>query len=212
MRFVEEKKKKKYYIGIDEVGRGCLAGPVVVGGVMICEDFDFSEMKEDLRDSKKMTRLQREKWFEYLKDNNEAICEVCKIKAEEIDKINISASANKAAFKVFQRLIKKADGEVRVVLDGGLFLKDKENQKGVVSGGVEVMTVKKADNKFKEVMMASVYAKVSRDSHMKRMGRFYPSYGFADHKGYGTKAHIDSIRRFGPIPGFHRKSFLKKII
>lgn len=211
----KEDKRKKYYIGIDEVGRGCLAGPVTVAAVAIPSDSDIWAIEGEFNDSKKMTPLGREKWAAKIREKEEIFYEICSLPAQKVDEINISAAASLAAYKAFGKLIKKleTDSEIKVTLDGGLYLRDKCRQAMIIQKKkIEARTVIKADANYKEVMLASIVAKVFRDSKMTRLAKKYPGFGFAEHKGYGTKAHMKAIRENGPITGLHRQTYLKKLI
>ncbi len=212
---MESKERKKYYIGIDEVGRGCLAGPVAVAAVAIPYDSDVWMIEGEFNDSKKMTEIQRERWAAYVKIKEGISYEVCSLPAEKIDEINISAAASLAAYRAFNKLTKRleADCEIEVTLDGGLYLKNKRSQEALGRRrSIGIKTAIKADANYKEVMLASIVAKVWRDEKMTKLVRKYPAYGFAAHKGYGTRAHVKAIRENGAIPGIHRQTFLKKVI
>jgi len=198
-------------VGIDEVGRGCLAGPVTVCAVSVSEKFRMPADMPELRDSKKMTRTQREVWCKWIKKNGReaGVCyAVSSVSPKIIDKINISQAANLAAWRSYGKVMKITGSELlaEVILDGGLFLKNRLFQEGATD--IPAKTVIKADDTFIEVKMASVVAKVTRDSMMRKMGAKLPNYGFEIHKGYGTKAHREAIKRGGRIDGIHRNSFM----
>lgn len=221
----------RYIIGIDEVGRGSLAGPIVVcavavprgwratqASVMTCHNGGRrSELSRTaLRDSKKLSAEQRKAWFEYL-IRQPALCySVARIYPRRIDKINIARSANLAAHLAYSRLAKNYKLKIKnssVYLDGGLYL-----GKGVPAGHFSkedkpaiVRTVVRGDEKFTAVKIASILAKVFRDRYMARLAKRYPDYGFEIHKGYGTKAHMAAIRRHGPSE-IHRLTFIKNIM
>lgn len=204
-------------IGIDEVGRGCLAGPVVVVALGFRDGEIFAGAPEILRDSKKMTPGQRLKWAEFISQKaseGKLIFAVASISPERIDKLNISGAANEAAYRALKKITGGFAGErVSVILDGGLYLKSKGFQERTNQRtGISVKTVIKADGTYREVMMASVFAKVFRDRKMMRVNRRFPVYGFDGHKGYGTEAHIKAIKTFGPVSKVHRRSFLHGIL
>lgn len=205
------KKKSGMIIGIDEVGRGCLAGPVTVCAVSVSEKFIIPGSLPELRDSKKMTRAQREAWCKWIRKNGKeaGICyAVSSVSPKLIDRLNISQAANLAAWRSYGKLIRpmESDQLTKVILDGGLFLKNRLFQEGMAD--ISVKTVIKADATFLEVKMASVVAKVTRDAMMRKMGAKLPGYGFEVHKGYGTKAHKEAIEKGGRIDGIHRNSFM----
>ena len=219
-------------IGIDEVGRGCLAGPVTVSAVFIPAGFKEPAGLPDLRDSKLMTRLQREAWYEWVKkegaEKGIAIA-VSSVMPRSVDRVNISMAANLAAWRSVNKLLYLQAGtgvsrfeacpscqsfaEVEIILDGSLYLKSRTFQKkgDFPFGPLTVKTVIGADRKFKEVKLAAIMAKVTRDAYMGRMAEKYPEFGFERHKGYGTKLHFEAIKKRGTIEGFHRKTFLKSL-
>jgi len=201
----------RYIVGIDEVGRGCLTGPVVVTALAMPLNVKFKNQKSKLRDSKKLSREQREEWFRYIKQHPEVLYCVASVSSQVIDKINISAAANLAAYRASNKLI--TDNRLlltkhRIYLDGGLYIKSKKYQKEFFTNAE---TVIKGDEKIKAIALASIVAKVSRDARMTRLHKKYPQYSLDIHKGYGTKVHRAAIRRHGPSE-VHRHSFLKNII
>lgn len=211
-------------IGIDEVGRGCLAGPVTVSAAFVPAGFKEPAGLPELRDSKLMTRLQREAWYDWVK--NEGLSRgiaiaISSVSPRVVDRINISMAANLAAWRSVNKLLCFQNGigadlsrskfaKAEIILDGSLYLKSRTFQKrgDFPSGPLCARTVTGADRKFKEVKLAAIVAKVTRDAYMRRMAEKYPGYGFEAHKGYGTRAHLEAIRREGIIEGFHRKTFL----
>lgn len=193
-------------IGIDEVGRGCLAGPVVVAVAMVTGNVRNAKLGS-LKDSKKLSAHQREAWFEHFKNNSRIAYAVARVYPRRIEAVNISNAANLAAHRAFVRLIKKqalSAGNIRktrIFLDGGLFIKNRKSQPA------NAKTIIKGDEKIPAVAIASIIAKVTRDDLMKRLGKKYPAYGFEIHKGYGTRIHRDAIARYGPMEA-HRLTFL----
>jgi len=195
----------KYVIGIDEVGRGSLAGPVVVAAVSIRSGHAISNSRLGrLRDSKHLTRKQREGWSRHFKNHPQVTHMIARVYPRTIERINISRAANTAASRAFQRL-SECNGFTRsnhkIFLDGGLFLgRDKNfpNAKTVVRG----------DQKIPAIKIASIIAKVSRDRFMKRLAMRYPKYGFEIHKGYGTELHRKALKKHGPSNA-HRLTFLR---
>ena len=198
----------KYVIGIDEVGRGPLAGPVVVCAAAIPEGWRIRIMNYELgklKDSKQLTSRQREDWFKYFKKQPKISYAIARVSPKVIDRINISAAANLAAWRAYGRLIRKSkikSKNVGVFLDGGLFLKEK----GFYPGA---KTIIKGDQKIPAVSIASIIAKVYRDRLMDKMAKKGPGYGFEVHKGYCTKKHYSALKKLGPS-SIHRLTFLKK--
>ncbi|MGN0317262.1 MAG: ribonuclease HII [Lachnospira sp.] len=183
----------RYICGIDEAGRGPLAGPVVAGAVILPKDSRILY----INDSKKLSEKKRDELFDIIK--NEAISYgIGIVSCEVIDEINI--------LQATYRAMKEAISKLNVQPD--LLLND-----AVTIPGVDIRQVPiiKGDAKSQSIAAASILAKVTRDRIMYDMDERYPEYGFAAHKGYGTKAHMDAIREFGPCP-IHRKTFIKNII
>ena len=180
--------------GIDEAGRGPLAGPVVVGCVILPKD----SMIEGVNDSKKISEAKREKLYEQIIE--EAISwSVGIVDHEEIDKINILNATKKALTLAVDGLKVKPD---RILVDA---------LQGIDTLGIPYTSIIKGDAKNYSIAAASIIAKVTRDRIMLEWDKVYPEYGFAKHKGYGTSAHIQAIRENG-ICTIHRKTFVKKFI
>ena len=206
----------KRTFGIDEVGRGALAGPVVVAVVALPKGFKAKDAKlGELRDSKKLSAKKREAWAGYLKDRPDFCCALARVYPRQIEKHNISRAANMAAERAFWRLSKNTyiagaagtrayASKTAVFLDGGLFLGN-----GGHTPGITAKTVVKGDETIPAITVASIVAKVHRDRMMVRLGKKYPAYGFEVHKGYGTYAHRAAIKKHGPSDA-HRLTFLKK--
>ena len=200
---------KKFEIGIDEVGRGCLAGAVVVAAVLIESNFKPPKYLPELRDSKKMTPKQREVWVEWI-ENGALNFAVSVIDTKTIEELNISGAANLGAWKSLGEILNDCPNiEASVVLDGGLFIKDKKFQEEFAKQEKikSIKTVNGADRKFSSVRLASVLAKVLRDDDMRYLAIKHPEYGFDKHKGYGTAEHKRAIEKNGLIEGVHRKQF-----
>jgi ribonuclease HII len=199
----EIKNNIKYIIGIDEVGRGPLAGPVALGAFCVKKDFNFKKLL-GIRDSKKLTPEKREYFLKKileLQKNKEVDFAVSYISAKEIDKIGISPAIKKALKNSLKKINKNRD-ECSIFLDGGLYAPEEyKRQKTIIKG----------DDKIKVISCASVVAKVLRDRLMCKLAKKYPKYGFDIHKGYGTKKHCESIRKNG-ICLEHRKCFLKNFV
>jgi ribonuclease HII len=194
----------EYIVGIDEVGRGPIAGPVAVCAFLCKHDFfDQIDLKTPLRDSKKLSKKQREEWFVFLKKcKNDGLCDyaVSFVSSENIDKFGIVPSIKKALSASILKIVKNPQ-EVSVFLDGGLRAPDEFiNQETIIKG----------DELHKVISCASIVAKVSRDAVMTNYAKEYPDYGFEKHSGYGTKGHYQAIKKHG-TSAIHRKSFIKNI-
>ena len=184
----------KFICGIDEAGRGPLAGPVVVASVIMPAD----SMIEGVNDSKKISEKKREELYE--KIIKEAISYgVAIIGQDEIDKVNILNATKKGLTISLQELTQKPD----------LILVDALNH--IDTLGIPYDSIIKGDAKCYSIAAASIIAKVTRDRIMREWDKIYPEYGFEKHKGYGTASHIKAIREFGLCP-IHRKTFTKHFI
>lgn len=196
----------RYIIGIDEVGRGPLAGPVVVAAVCIPEHLKLHQTKLGRpRDSKQLSERVRESWFAYATNHPDIIYAIAKVSPRVIDRINISRAANRAALRVWTK-IHETKGislkNTRTFLDGGLYL-------GVKTKSVELgaKTIIRGDSKISAISLASSIAKVTRDRLMVRLAKQHPEYRFEIHKGYGTALHLRKLKKHGPSP-IHRLTFL----
>lgn len=177
--------------GVDEAGRGPLAGPVCAAAVILPPHLEIP----GLDDSKKLTDKRRRELFPLIKE--QAIAYGIGLAShEEIDQINIL----QATFLAMQRAIDQLEGKADFALIDGNREKD---------FGLPVMTVVKGDSRSANIAAASILAKVTRDDIMEEMAEVYPQYGFEIHKGYGTKAHYEALRTYGASP-IHRMTFLKK--
>lgn len=196
----------RYIIGIDEVGRGSLAGSVTVAAVAAPAGFTVRNRKlGPLKDSKKLSPLAREKWRRYFAEHPRISYAIARVYPRAIERMNISRAANLAALRAFHRLLKHTslpESRTRIFLDGGLFL-------GNNTEFPRSKTVVRGDEKFQVIKIASIIAKVSRDRFMKRLAKRYPRYGFEIHKGYGTRAHLRAIKKYGPSEA-HRLTFIPK--
>ena len=189
-------------IGIDEVGRGPLAGPVVVTALALPENCDLSSSGLPLRDSKKLTESQREAWRAWILAHPGIRHATAYAYPKTIDRMNISRTANLAAWRAYRKLLallslKAESCKLKATLDGGLHL----------PAHIPHRTIIRADETYPAVSLASIMAKCSRDRAMKRLHMRFPEYGFAVHKGYGTKAHIAALRKYGPSDA-HRLTFI----
>ena len=178
--------------GVDEAGRGPLAGPVVAAAVILPPEVEI----EGLNDSKKLTSARREALFSVITQTALSYC-VSGASVEEIESLNIL----QATFLAMRRAVEGLSVPVDLLLIDG-------NQ---MPGGLSVpaRTVVKGDGRSASIAAASILAKVTRDRYMVQMDTQYPGYGFAQHKGYGTKAHYPALAQKGLSP-LHRPSFLKK--
>lgn len=179
--------------GIDEVGRGPLAGPVVAGAVILPKDCDILY----INDSKQVPEKMREKLYVEIKEKAVA-CAVGHASAQRIDEINIL----QATYEAMREAIKLLGVEPDILLNDAVTIP------GV---NVKQVPIIKGDAKSISIGAASIYAKVTRDREMAEYDAMYPEYGFAKHVGYGTAAHIAAIKEFGPCP-IHRRSFIGKFI
>ncbi|MFA6407656.1 MAG: ribonuclease HII [Candidatus Paceibacterota bacterium] len=208
-------KRASWTIGIDEVGRGALAGPVTVSAFAIS---DVTYLKKNphppLRDSKQLTPRQREAWVGYVhiwkkKCPHELFFAIESMSSKIVDKLNVAQAANYAATKALEKVLAHSEikrGSTEVILDGGLYLKRK--MKPPLK---RIRTVIKGDEKFDAVKLASIVAKVARDAKLVKLHAVHPHYNFARHKGYGTKIHLEAIRIHG-ISIVHRLTFVRKFI
>jgi len=179
--------------GIDEAGRGPLAGPVVAGAVILPRACEILF----LNDSKKLSEKRREALFEEIQEKASAFA-VGVVGADRIDEINILQATYEA-----MRLAISELGAVPEVL-----LNDAVTIPGITLSQVPIV---KGDAKSVSIAAASIMAKVTRDHMMEEYDKLFPEYGFAKHKGYGTAAHISALKEFGPCP-IHRRSFIKNFV
>ena len=199
-------------IGIDEVGRGALAGPVVVAAALVrCGGRRRRSARQakhgiSLRDSKKLSVRQREAWETYLRSHPDFDVAIARVHPRSIERLNVSRAANLAAARAFRTLAVRHPEILHscsVFLDGGLFL---GNGKRIFPA----VTIIKGDEEFPAIAAASIMAKVARDRFMVRLAKKYPAYGFDLHKGYGTARHRAALGRYG-ASRVHRSTFLKHL-
>tara|TARA_S200000501_G_scaffold366695_1_gene401943 strand:- start:7334 stop:8314 length:981 start_codon:yes stop_codon:yes gene_type:complete len=182
------KNKNFHILGIDEAGRGPLAGPVVAAGVILNPDFDHIEIK----DSKKLSEYKRNKLYKIIKKN--ALKVIVEISwEEEIDEKNIL----EATIDCFKRIIDNVKNIPNTILIDGT---------KVPIHGRNIKFIKKGDSKSLSIASASIIAKVTRDNIMKQFDYIFPNYDFKNNKGYGTRKHFEAIKLYGSSP-IHRKSF-----
>ena len=215
---LEKKLRKQGYqivIGVDEAGRGPLAGPVVAAAVVL-KNLNFTtpacgypslkkEGMGEVRDSKKLSEKQREGLFDFIHKNFYVGVGMCDHKI--IDHINILQASLLAMKKAVANLIRnkskvqnlksKVNEKIIILIDGNKIVPNlKIKQRAIVKG----------DEKIFSIAAASIIAKVTRDRLMQKMDKKYPQYGFAKHKGYGTKMHLQNLKKYGPS-FIHRLSF-----
>ena len=184
----------KYIAGIDEAGRGPLAGPVVVGIAIMKPD----SFIEGVNDSKKISERKREQLYEQI--TSEAIdWAVGIVDQKEIDEINILNATKKALHMAISNLKVKPD---RILVDA---------LEHIDTYGIPYTSIIKGDAKIYSISAASIIAKVTRDRIMKEYDEIYPEYGFSGHKGYGTAQHIQALKTYGPC-SLHRKTFIKNFV
>lgn len=188
----------KYICGIDEAGRGPLAGPVVIGAVVMPRESKL----EFMNDSKKVTAKRRDILYDEIVSSAIAYG-VGIISQEEIDEINILNATKKGLHVALGQVIEKLNTKPDIVLVDAL--------REIDTYGITYESIIKGDATCYSISAASIIAKVTRDRIMEEWDKIYPMYGFSKHKGYGTKAHIEAIKRYGPCP-LHRKSFIKNFI
>ena len=191
-RYERQYDAYSYICGIDEVGRGPLAGPVVAGAVILPKNCSLLY----LNDSKKLSEKKREELYEEIMGSALAVGTGYNTPAR-IDEINILQATYEAMREAVRALSPEPD----------LLLNDAVTIPGI---GIRQVPIIKGDAKSISIAAASIVAKVTRDRLMVKYDEIYPEYGFASHKGYGSSAHIEAIRKYGPTP-IHRKSFIKNL-
>ena len=193
--YEKELKSKgyKFIAGVDEAGRGPLAGPVYAAAVILKED----AVIDGINDSKKLSEKKREELYYKIIENAIAYS-VYSVDEKVIDEVNILNATHLAMNGAVDNLSQKAD---YVIIDGNSIKNMQTPHETVVKG----------DAKSISIAAASILAKVSRDRYITDISEKYPEYGFEKHKGYGTKAHNEAILKYGPSP-IHRKTFLKKLL
>ena len=191
----------QYIVGIDEAGRGPLAGPVAVGVVSIPSNFNKRFFKS-IKDSKKLSSEDRELWFALAteaRQKGELDFRVSLVSERIIDKHGISYALRLGIKRCLSQL--GTSEESQIFLDGALKAPEKF---------IHQLTVIRGDEKIPVISLASIVAKVIRDKRMVKLSKKFPEFGFHIHKGYGTLMHRQAIKKFGPSE-VHRRSFLKKL-
>lgn len=193
----------RYVVGVDEAGRGPLAGPVAVGVIAVAEGYDILAAFPGLNDSKKLSEKKREALFVRLQEEMKAgnvRATVTLSSVAMIDGKGIAPSVRHGVDTGVRKMLPNPEGG-KVWLDGSLKAPPEYEQETVIGG----------DGLIPAIMLASIAAKVTRDRYMLKLDSEFPAYGFAGHKGYGTKAHIETIRTQGASEA-HRRSFLRNIL
>lgn len=188
----------KYICGIDEAGRGPLAGPVVVGAVIMPRDSKL----EFMNDSKKVTAKRRDVLYNQITETAIAYG-VGIVSQEEIDEINILNATKKGLHIALGQVIEKLNKKPDIILVDAL--------REIDTYGITYESIVKGDATCYSISAASIIAKVTRDRIMEEWDEIYPMYEFKQHKGYGTAKHIQAIKEYGPCP-LHRKTFIKNFI
>ncbi len=190
----ERQYKDRWYIcGVDEVGRGPLAGPVTAGAVILPKNCDILYMN----DSKKLSEKKREELHKEIMEKAIGVG-IGWVGPERIDEINILQATYEAMTMAIQNLGVVPD----ILLNDGVI---------IPKVSIEQVNIIKGDEKSVSIGAASIVAKVERDRKMEEYDRKYPEYGFGSNKGYGTKEHMEALKKYGPTP-IHRRSFIGKII
>ncbi len=192
-QFEEQYGDCRLICGIDEAGRGPLAGPVAAGAVILPKDCTILY----LNDSKKLSEKRREELFEEIQEKAVA-CAVGIVTAERIDEINIL----QATYEAMRQALSKLGVTPDLLLNDAVTIPQVQ---------IRQIPIIKGDAKSVSIAAASILAKVTRDRMMVEYDRLYPEYGFAKHKGYGTAAHIAAIRACGPCP-IHRRTFIRNFV
>lgn len=177
-------------LGIDEVGRGPIAGPLLVGAVILGDA--TAEKWQNLKDSKKLSRKKRKELSDIIKKDAVA-CGIGWVFAEELDRLGIIGALELATLRAIKEAT-KISKPTEIIIDGNInFLKGTEYE-GITT------TCIKGDDKIKEISAASIIAKVAHDEYMFELSKKYPEYGFESHVGYGTKKHMEALSQYGPTP------------
>ncbi len=186
----------KIVVGVDEAGRGPLAGPVVAGAVIVIQD--FPELQE-INDSKKLTEKKRGRLFEAIEKN--CIVGIGIASEKEIDEMNILNATFLAMRRAISQVAEKSAFDI-VLVDGNHLIREYEDEQECIVKG---------DSKSLSIATASIVAKVTRDKILCEIAKEFPEYEFEKHKGYGTKKHREILLEKGACR-YHRKTFLKKIL
>ena len=188
------KKGFKIVVGLDEAGRGPLAGPVSAGAVVIENE---KQVVDIVRDSKKMTKKQRDEAYALIKEKSSAYG-IGMVDSKTIDRVGIQEAVKKAMIIALVQLEKMLNEKAEYLIADGI------NILPII--GYKMDRIKEGDLHHYSISAASVLAKVERDRVMKEYSKIYPEYGFEKHVGYGTKYHLEMLKRYGPCD-IHRKCF-----
>lgn len=191
--FEREYAQAGFICGIDEVGRGPLAGPVVAGAVILPKDFEILY----LNDSKQLTAKKRDELYEVIMEQAVSVG-LGFVSPERIDEINILQATYEAMREAIGKLTPQPD----------MLLNDAVT---IPQVAIRQLPIIKGDAKSASIAAASIVAKVTRDRLMEQYDEVFPEYGFAQNKGYGAQAHLEALKKYGPAP-IHRRSFLKNLL
>lgn len=201
-------------IGVDEVGRGPLAGPVVAGAAWVNPEILEEEFEDRnlIRDSKKLSEKQRNKIYKFIQQDENFVLGIGEVSVEMIDKINIlnasllamRLAVDEVVDQVKSQMSKVESKSICVLIDGN---------KNIQNLDFEQRLFAKGDQRIFSIATASIHAKVYRDNLMEQYDKEFPGYGFAQHKGYGTKLHMEQLNKLG-ASAIHRRSFapVKKVL
>ena len=192
-KYEREYSEHAFICGIDEVGRGPLAGPVVAGAVILPKDCDILY----INDSKQLSEAKREALYDEIMEKAIA-AEVGLVSPERIDEINIL----QATYEAMRQAISKLDPAPDLLLNDAVTIPEV---------AIQQVPIIKGDAKSISIGAASIIAKVTRDRMMVEYDHIFPGYGFASNKGYGSKEHIEALKKFGPTP-IHRRTFIKNFM
>jgi len=195
---MQKNHAKPVVIGIDEAGRGPLAGPVVVAALTILHPEKFQLFGSF--NSKELSEKRRDEIYDILRNHPDVFFATSRISAPQIDQLNIYEATRFAMRKALYNLLPELKNRElfieQILIDGNMPIHTRMPQKTII----------KADETVPVCMLASIVAKVTRDRLMRRYHKQYPQYLFEKHKGYGTKLHVELLRKYGPTP-LHRKTF-----
>ena len=201
------KKINNWLVGIDEVGRGPLAGPITLA-VILCPKKDGKRIFKGIRDSKHLTPKSREEWFLRFKEHPRIFYRATSIGAHIIDRRGISFAAKKCIERLLQNIgrpnwpkLRLGKKKSKILLDGGLSAPEHYFQETIIKGDMRVPIIS----------AASIVAKVIRDRKMVRLSRKFPEYELEIHKGYGTRLHQERIKKYG-LSKIHRRSFCRNLL
>jgi ribonuclease HII len=197
------KKGFRFVAGLDEAGRGPLAGPVVAAAVVMKKSLRKIDILREVKDSKKLSPKKREKLYKILKNCPFIGWGIGRVSEKVIDKINILEATKLAMVKAVKKLKRRPDF---LILDGNFTLPSVALARAGISPNTPQKSIVKADDKVFSCAAASILAKVYRDKIMRKYHEKYPQYGFDKHKGYPTKYHLKMLKKYGSSK-IHRKSF-----